>query len=258
MNRPDRFKIFLFTTIFLSLVLVSRVFAETATEPTSPLLSLNIASGDNPSDFVPAIKVVGLLTLLTFGPAILLLMSSFTRVLMVLSFLRQAMGTQNLPPNQILIAISLFLTYFIMNPILTHIYNDALVPYMDKQITTQQALEISQKPLHKFMVDQTRNDDLKLFYQTSGLSNPATREDVPFRILVPAFVISELKTAFQIGFLVYIPFIIIDMIVSSVLMAMGMMMLPPTVVSLPFKIVLFVIVDGWELVASSLIKSFVS
>lgn len=221
-----------------------------------PIFSVNLATGENQDDFVPAIKVLAILTLLTFGPAILLLMSSFTRILIVLSFLRQALGTPTMPPNQILIALSLFLTYFVMAPSITKIYDTAIIPYMDKSITTQQALEIGQKPLHDFMMLQVKTSDLKLFYEMSKLNRPETKEDVPMRILVPSFVISELKTAFQIGFLVYLPFIVIDMIVSSVLMAMGMMMLPPTVVSLPLKLILFVIVDGWSLLAGSLIKSF--
>ncbi|WP_397600190.1 flagellar type III secretion system pore protein FliP [Silvanigrella sp.] len=221
-----------------------------------PIFSVNIANGENQDDFVPALKVLAILTLLTFGPAILLLMSSFTRILIVLSFLRQALGTPTMPPNQILIALSLFLTYFVMSPTITKIYDSAIVPYMQKDITTQQALDAGQKPLHDFMMLQVKTDDLKLFYQMSKLDRPSTKEDVPMRILVPSFVISELKTAFQIGFLVYLPFIVIDLIVSSVLMAMGMMMLPPTVVSLPLKLILFVVVDGWSLLAGSLIKSF--
>ncbi|MGY3803404.1 flagellar type III secretion system pore protein FliP [Pigmentibacter ruber] len=221
-----------------------------------PVFSINIANGENQDDYVPALKVLAVLTLLTFGPAILLLMSAFTRILIVLSFLRQALGTPTMPPNQILIALSLFLTYFVMSPAISKIYDQAIVPYLQKDITTQQALEVGQKPLHEFMMAQVKTDDLKLFYQMSKMEKPVTKEDVPMRILVPSFVISELKTAFQIGFLVYLPFIVIDMIVSSVLMAMGMMMLPPTVVSLPLKLILFVVVDGWGLLAGSLIKSF--
>lgn len=225
-------------------------------ENKMPIFSINIANGENQDDYVPAIKVLAILTLLTFGPAILLLMSSFTRILIVLSFLRQALGTPTMPPNQIIIAISLFLTYFVMSPTITKIYDSAIVPYMQKDITTNEALEVGQKPLHEFMMSQVKSDDLKLFYQMSKIEKPMTKDDVPMRILVPSFVISELKSAFQIGFLVYLPFIVIDMIVSSVLMAMGMMMLPPTVVSLPLKLILFVVVDGWNLLAGSLIKSF--
>lgn len=224
---------------------------------TSPLISLNIASGDAPDDFAPAIKVVAVLTLLTFGPAILLLMSAFTRIIIVLSFLRQALGSPTMPPNQVLIGLSLFLTYFVMTPTVTKIYDDALIPYMNKRINTEHALEIAQEPVREFMLNQTRHADLALFYRLSNLSQPRTKADIPMRILIPAFVISELKVAFQIGFFVFLPFIIIDMLVSSVLMAMGMMMLPPTIVSLPLKIILFVIVDGWNLIAGSLVKSFI-
>lgn len=229
----------------------------TPVSPSAPLFSINIASGDAADDFAPAIKVVAVLTLLTFGPAILLLMSAFTRIIIVLSFLRQALGSPTMPPNQILIGLSLFLTYFVMSPTITKIYDDALVPYMNKQINTEKAIEVAQEPLRDFMLNQTRNNDLGLFYKMSGLAQPEKKEDVPMRVLIPAFVISELKIAFQIGFLVFLPFIIIDMIVSSVLMAMGMMMLPPTIVSLPLKIILFVIVDGWNLIAGSLIRSFI-
>ncbi len=223
----------------------------------APIFSINIASGESADDFVPAIKVVAILTLLTFGPAILLLMSSFTRIVIVLSFLRQALGSPTMPPNQIIIGLSLFLTYFVMSPTITKIYDSALVPYLNKEITTEKALEVSQEPLRDFMLAQTRNDDLGLFFKMSKLPQPETKKDIPMRVLIPAFVISELKVAFQIGFLVFLPFIVIDMIVSSVLMAMGMMMLPPTIVSLPLKIILFVVVDGWNLIAGSLIKSFI-
>jgi flagellar biosynthetic protein FliP len=226
-------------------------------KPQAPLFSINIASGDAPDDFAPAIKVVAVLTLLTFGPAVLLLMSSFTRIIIVLSFLRQALGSPTMPPNQILIGLSLFLTYFVMSPTINNVYENALVPYMNKEINTQKALEIGQEPIRDFMLVQTRNDDLGLFYKMSKLSQPETKKDIPMRVLIPSFVISELKVAFQIGFLVFLPFIIIDMIVSSVLMAMGMMMLPPTIVSLPLKIILFVVVDGWNLIAGSLIRSFI-
>jgi flagellar biosynthetic protein FliP len=206
----------------------------------SPLFSINMAQGEGPDDLVPAIKVVAILTMLTFAPAVLLLMSAFTRILIVFSFLRQALGTPTMPPNQVLIGLSLFLTYFVMSPTITKIYDNAAMPYINKQISFQDAIDIGQKPLANFMFAQTR-----------------TQADIPMRILIPAFVISELKTAFQIGFLVYLPFIVIDMIVSSVLMAMGMMMLPPTVVSLPLKVILFIIVDGWNLLVGSLVRSFV-
>jgi flagellar biosynthetic protein FliP len=222
-----------------------------------PIFSINISNSENQDDYIPAIKILLILTLLTFGPAILLLMSSFSRILIVLSFLRQALGTPTMPPNQILIGLSLFLSYFVMAPTITKIYESAILPYMNKEITTQQAFDVAKKPLHEFMMNQVRYEDLRLFYKLSQLNRPEDKNEVPMRILVPSFVISELKMAFQIGFLVYLPFIVIDMVVSSVLMAMGMMMLPPTIVSLPLKLILFVIVDGWNLLAGSLVKSFI-
>jgi flagellar biosynthetic protein FliP len=194
---------------------------------------------------------------LTFAPAILLLMSSFTRILLVLSFLRQAIGVPTMPPNQVLVGLALFMSYFVMAPTLDQVYETAAKPYIEKQITAAEAAERASLPIKTFMLKQTRPDDLKLFYRLGKIPQPQTREDVSMRALVPAFVISELKSAFQIGFLVYLPFIVIDMIVSSVLMAMGMMMLPPTVVSLPLKLILFVLVDGWNLLSQSLISSFV-
>ncbi len=224
---------------------------------TSPLFSVNIADSENPDDLVPALRVVAILTILTFAPAILLLTSAFTRILIVLSFLRQALGNPTMPPNQVLVGLTLFLTYFVMGPTTTKVYDNAIVPYMEKTISANEAFDRGQKPVRDFMLAQTRREDMQLFFKMSKLPQPKTAAELPMRVLIPAFVISELKSAFQIGFLVYLPFIIIDMIVSSVLMAMGMMMLPPTVVSLPLKVVLFVLVDGWNLLAGSLIKSFV-
>ena len=221
-----------------------------------PIFSVNIADSENPDDLSPAIRIVAILTILSLAPAMLLLMSAFTRILIVLSFLRQALGSPTMPPNQVLIGLTLFLTYFVMSPTLEKIYEQSVTPYLAKEIPAQEAFSRAQEPIRKFMLAQTRPDDMKLFYQLSKGERPATADDVPMRILVPSFVVSELKSAFQIGFLIYLPFIIIDMIVSSVLMAMGMMMLPPTIVSLPLKIILFVLVDGWNLVAGSLIRSF--
>jgi flagellar biosynthetic protein FliP len=223
---------------------------------STPLFSLNIANSESPDDLVPALRVVGILTILTFAPAILLLMSAFTRIMIVLSFLRQALGAPTMPPNQVLIGLSLFLTYFVMAPTTSRIYDQALKPYMDKTIAAEVAFERGTAPVRDFMLSQVRKEDMALFFQLSKEPQPKTVTDVPMRVLIPAFVIGELKAAFQIGFLVYLPFIIIDMIVSSVLMAMGMMMLPPTVVSLPLKIILFVLVDGWNLLAGSLVRSF--
>lgn len=221
-----------------------------------PLFALSIGDSENSDDLVPALRVVGILTILTLAPAILLLMSAFTRILIVLGFVRQALGSPSMPPNQVLVGLSLFLTYFVMAPTTSKIYETAIAPYMAKTISADVAFERAQAPVKTFMLNQVRKDDVKLFLSLSAEKPPQKPEDISMRILIPSFVISELKSAFQIGFLVYLPFIIIDMIVSSVLMAMGMMMLPPTVVSLPLKIILFVVVDGWNLLASSLIRSF--
>jgi flagellar biosynthetic protein FliP len=221
-----------------------------------PLFSLSIADSENSDDLVPALRIVAILTILTLAPAILLLTSAFTRILIVLGFVRQALGSPSMPPNQVLIGLSLFLTYFVMGPTTTRIYDSAIAPYMAKTISADVAFEKAQAPLRDFMMAQVRKEDIRLFLSLSNDPKPQKAEDIPMRVLIPSFVISELKSAFLIGFLVYLPFIIIDMIVSSVLMAMGMMMLPPTVVSLPLKIILFVIVDGWNLLAGSLIRSF--
>lgn len=223
---------------------------------TIPLFSLSIGDSENSDDLVPALRVVGILTILTLAPAILLLTSAFTRILIVLSFVRQALGSPTMPPNQVLIGLSLFLTYFVMAPTTTKIYDTAIAPYMAKTITADVAFDKAQAPVRDFMMAQVRKEDIKLFLSLSQGPQPQKPEDISMRVLIPSFIISELKSAFQIGFLVYLPFIIIDMIVSGVLMAMGMMMLPPTVVSLPLKIILFVVVDGWNLLAGSLIRSF--
>jgi flagellar biosynthetic protein FliP len=243
--------------VLVALSLSATALAQEGTTTTAPLLSLSIGDAQSPDDVVPALKVVAIITLLTFAPAILLLMSSFTRILLVLSFLRQAIGVPTMPPNQVLVGLALFMSYFVMAPTLDQVYETAAKPYIEKQITAAEAAERASLPIKTFMLKQTRPDDLKLFYRLGKIPQPQTREDVSMRALVPAFVISELKSAFQIGFLVYLPFIVIDMIVSSVLMAMGMMMLPPTVVSLPLKLILFVLVDGWNLLSQSLISSFV-
>ena len=183
-------------------------------------------------------------------------MTSFTRILIVLSFVRQALGTQTMPPNQVIVGLSLFLTLFTMSPVLEELNNNAIQPMIANEITQEQAIERVATPIRNFMLSETRESDLGLFYQIADLPKPQSASEVPFNVLMPAFMISELKTAFQIGFLIYVPFLVIDMVISSILMAMGMMMLPPTVVSLPFKLVLFVLVDGWSLIIGSIVKSF--
>lgn len=218
-----------------------------------PGLSVNFGQG---TDLVDTIQVLVLFTVLTLAPAILILCTCFTRIIVVLSFMRQAIGTQNLPPNQLLVGFALFLSIFVMKPTGMAIYNQGIQPYVKKQITTEQTLGVIEIHLRDFMSKQVRKADIGLFYDITGDKAPATIDQVPIHFLIPAFIISELKTAFQIGFLLYIPFLILDMVVASVLMAMGMMMLPPVVVSLPFKLLLFVLVDGWQLVTGSILRSF--
>jgi flagellar biosynthetic protein FliP len=221
-----------------------------------PTISIDLAESGEAADFVPAMKIVGILTLLAIAPAILLMMTSFTRILVVLGFIRQALGTPTMPPNQVIIGLSLFLTLFVMHPVISDIQKNALEPYLDEKISQADALTTAAHPVREFMLVNTRESDLGLFFNISKGEKPKTPKDVPFQVLVPAFMVSELKTAFQIGFLIYIPFLIIDMVISAALMAMGMLMLPPTVVSLPFKLILFVLVDGWSLIVGNLVKSF--
>ncbi|WP_377892019.1 flagellar type III secretion system pore protein FliP [Alkalihalobacillus sp. R86527] len=211
---------------------------------------------NNPEDVSVTVQIVLLLTVLSIAPAILVLMTCFTRIVVVLSFVRSALATQSMPPNQVLIGLALFLTFFVMSPVLSEINAEALQPYMNEEIGQEEALDAAEMPIKEFMAEHTREKDLALFYKYAKLEKPESIEDVRLTALVPAFAISELKTAFQIGFVIFIPFLIIDMVVASTLMAMGMMMLPPVMISLPFKILLFVLVDGWYLVVESLLLSF--
>jgi flagellar biosynthetic protein FliP len=202
------------------------------------------------------INIVLVLTVLAFAPAILLLMSSFTRIIIVLSILRQAMGIPQLPPNQVIVGLSLFLTFFVMAPTYEKVNVNALAPYMNNQITFEEFIDKGSKEMSTFMLKYTKEKDLALFMNIASLERPKTQEEIPIRVIVPAFAISELKRAFQIGFLLYIPFLMIDMVVASVLLAAGMMMLPPIFISLPFKLMLFVLVDGWNLLVGSIVKGF--
>ncbi|MBV8259163.1 MAG: flagellar type III secretion system pore protein FliP [Actinobacteria bacterium] len=202
------------------------------------------------------VQLMLLLTLVTLLPGILLAVTGFTRILIVLGFVRNALGTPQSPPNQVLVGIAFFLTLFVMSPTLSAMNKDALQPYQHHEISATQALERAQEPLRTFMFKQTRTSDLAMFVRIANVQTPKTRADVPTQVLIPAFILSELKTAFQIGFLIFLPFLIIDMVVSATLMSMGMMMLPPVLVSLPFKILLFVLVDGWSLVVQGVVTSF--
>lgn len=221
-----------------------------------PTVSFSVEEATSNQQFTSVIQIVILLTVLTVAPAMLILMTSFTRLAVVFSLLRNALGTQQVPPAQIIISLALFLTFFIMGPVFEQINDKALQPLMNNQINQTQFLEEAAKPLREFMLRQTRKRDLGLFMHIAGEEKPLNADAVPLTALVPAFVISELKTAFEIGFLLYVPFLIIDMVVASVLLSMGMMMLPPVMVSLPFKLMLFVLVDGWYLLVGSLTKSF--
>jgi len=220
-----------------------------------PVLTVHDAPG-GAKNWTLSLQLLGLMTVLTLLPAILLMMTSFTRIIIVLGFLRQALGTQSTPPNQVLLGLALFLTLFVMGPVFNKAYSDGVKPYMDGQMTAEQALPAASAPFKRFMLDQTRDADLQLFTQLAKEKPYASKDDVPFRVAMPAFLTSELKTAFQMGFLLFIPFLIIDLVVASVLMSMGMMMVSPMIISLPFKIMLFVLVDGWTLLIGTLAGSF--
>lgn len=221
-----------------------------------PLISIGIGKASGPSEVATSLQILFLLTVLSLAPAIVIMMTSFARVVVVLAFLRQALGTQQTPPNQIIIGLALFITFFIMAPVWKRVNGEALQPYLAKQVSHKVALERAAVPVRNFMLRQTREKDLALFVRLSRSPAPRKPDEVPLTTLIPAFVISELKTAFQIGFMLYLPFLILDMVVASVLLSMGMLMLPPILVSLPFKLMLFVMVDGWHLVVGSLIESF--
>ncbi|MDH0202516.1 flagellar type III secretion system pore protein FliP [Comamonas aquatica] len=229
------------------------VWAQAAAAPSLPLL---VGSGSGGNSFSVPIQTLLFFTALSFLPAILLMMTGFTRIVIVLSLLRQALGTQSAPPNQVIIGLSLFLTLFVMGPTLDRVYQEAYLPYSTNKMQFEEAVQKAEVPMREFMVRQTRQTDYALFARLAKLEPGTQIEQAPFRVVVPAFVISELKTAFQIGFMIFIPFLIIDMVVSSILMSLGMMMLSPVLVALPFKIMLFVLADGWNLLIGSLASSF--
>ena len=226
-------------------------------KPIAGLPAVSVTTNpDGSQDYTITLQILMLMTALSFLPAILMMMTSFTRIIIVFSILRQALGLQQAPSNQILIGLSLFLSFFIMTPVLEKVNSDALQPYINQQLSAIEALEKTKAPFHKFMMMNTRETDIDLFFRIGNIPPVATPEEVPFNVLMPAFVTSELKTAFQIGFIIFIPFLVIDIVVASVLMAMGMMMLSPLIISLPFKIMLFVLVDGWALIIGTLASSF--
>jgi flagellar biosynthetic protein FliP len=224
--------------------------------PPLPYVQLGVGGAERPEQVSVLLQIVLLLTVLSLAPAILIMMTSFTRLAVVFSLVRHALGTQQMPPNQILIGLALLLTFFLMSPVYQEINDKALQPYLAEEISQETAVENALQPIRQFMLKQTRKKDLSLFINISDSERPSGYEDIPTTVLISAFVISELKTAFSIGFLLYIPFLVIDMVVASVLLSMGMMMLPPFMVSLPFKMMLFVLTDGWYLLVGSMVKSF--
>lgn len=239
--------------IILFIIIISLVIGQSVQAAPD---SIPLPDAQQPQEFVDSINILVLLTILTLLPSILILFTSFTRIIVVFSLLRNALATQQTPPNQVLIGLALLLTFFIMSPVYGEVMDEAINPYLEGNISQEQAIEVGKEPLKEFMLRQTREKDLALFVNISEEELPEDRLDVSFTTLVPAFVISELKTAFQIGFLLYIPFIVIDLVVASILMSMGMFMLPPVSISLPFKLLLFILVDGWNLIVKSLVESF--
>jgi len=242
-------------TIFTALFLIAATAAEASSFP-APAISLTLGKASGPGQVSSAMQVVVLMTVLSLAPAILIMFTSFIRMVVVLSFVRQALGTAQTPPNQVLIGLALFLTLFIMSPVISQIRKDAWDPYMAGSITLESAYDKAAAPLKRFMLKQTREKDLDLFMRASGSGRVSGPEEIPMQVAASSFMVSELKTSFQMGFMIYLPFLVLDLIVASVLMSMGMMMLPPATVSLPFKLMLFVLVDGWSLIVGSLINSF--
>ena len=224
---------------------------------TTPFFSIGLNNTNQPGAPTVALQIFLLMTVLSLAPAIMIMVTSFTRIVIVLSLLRRALGTMQMPPNQIMVGLALFLTFFIMTPVWQLINQSALQPYLDKKISHQEAFQNALSPLRDFMFKQTREKDLALFVDIAKLQRPKTVADIPITVLITSFIISEVKTAFQIGLLLYVPFLIIDMVVASVLLSMGMMMLPPIMISLPFKLMLFVLADGWNLLIGSLVRSFI-
>ena len=241
----------------IGLVLVLAILAAAPVRAASPVnVTIDLGEEGGRQQISTGLQLIALLTVLSIAPALLVLLTSFTRIVIVLSFLRRSLGTGSQPSNQIIVGLALFLTFFIMAPVWHKVHGDALRPYMQEEIGPQEALEKGLKPIRDFMWSQTREKDLALFVHVSGMERPDSIEDVPTHVLIPGFVLSELRTAFTMGFVLFLPFLVIDMVVASVLLSMGMMMLPPVMVSLPFKILLFIMVDGWYLMMRSLVASF--
>ena len=238
----------------LFLLLVSASFLD-AQSPVIPTMNFALSAPDTPQQLVSSLNVLVMLTLLFLAPSMILVMTTFTRFVIVFGFLRQALGTQQVPPTQLLVMLAMILTFYVMEPVGVKAYENGIKPYIEEKIGYEEAFEKGTLPFKSFMIRNTREKDLALFFRIRKLENPQTIADVPLSIIIPAFVISELKTAFEIGFLLFLPFLVIDMVVASILMSMGMMMLPPVMISLPFKILIFVLIDGWNLIIGNLIAS---
>ncbi|MFC1891132.1 flagellar type III secretion system pore protein FliP [Thermodesulfobacteriota bacterium] len=255
MTRPRLINCICLILIILSTAIIASP-AGAQQLPLLPTLSIGVQQADEPQQVSILLQILFLLTVLSLAPAIVVMMTSFTRLAIVLSLVRHALGTQQMPPNQIIVGLALLLTFFLMAPVYTQINSEALQPYLAEEISQDEAITRALEPVRAFMFKQTRKKDLSLFIDISGSAKPQNYDEISTIVLISSFVISELKTAFQIGFIIYIPFLIIDMVVASVLLSMGMMMLPPFMVSLPFKLMLFVLIDGWNLLVGSMIKSF--
>ncbi|HOC08339.1 MAG: flagellar type III secretion system pore protein FliP [Clostridiales bacterium] len=251
----NRYKLLL-PVLVLLILLVAAAEVQAAPDIPIPRIGLDLRPAETPEDVALSLQILFLLTVLSLAPAILIMTTSFTRIVIVLSFIRNALATQQTPPNQVLIGLALFLTLFVMSPVISEVNQQAFRPYMEEEIAFEEALDRAIQPLRQFMLRQTRQKDLALFVNLSGEGRVQDVNQVSNSALIPAFIISELKTAFQMGFLLFVPFLVIDMVVASTLMSMGMMMLPPVLISLPFKILLFIMVDGWNLVVQSLITGF--
>ena len=264
MNYGKRYRSMRKVLVIAAVTLITLVYAgriawgAVASGSAIALPNINISIGGNQGGGGTAVtlQIMLLLTILSLAPAIVVMVTSFTRIAVVLSLLRQALGTPQIPPNQVLISLALFLTFFIMSPVWTRVNSEALQPLMTNEITQTVAFDRAVLPIREFMLKQVREKDLSLFVDMARIGEPKNISEVPTHVIIPAFMISELKTAFQIGFLLYIPFLVLDMVVASVLMSMGMLMLPPVVISLPFKLMLFVLVDGWYLIIGSIVRSF--
>jgi flagellar biosynthetic protein FliP len=243
-------------TLTVLLILAAGIFNAWCEPLPIPKIGLDIEAAENPRDVALSMQILFLLTILSLAPSLLIMLTSFTRIIIVLSFTRNAIGTQSMPPNQVLVGLALFLTFFVMSPVITEINETAYTPYTNGEITQEVAITKATEPIRTFMFKYTREKDLALFLKLGQVNQPLAKNDIPTSTLIPAFIISELKTAFEIGFFLYIPFLMVDMVVASTLMSMGMMMLPPIMISMPFKILLFVMVDGWNLIVRSLIMGF--